>query len=112
MPDVTFMKNQKYYDYHSNQPIDLDRDGCNLSNWRGRYGKSKFAIHPKGFLIFLSPDELEACDEYSDSDPYGMETNLDGEFHKMRIEGTLELIKDAMQEIRGMPRVLDLGCGQ
>ena len=106
------MKSQKYYDHHNDQPIDLDKDGCSLSNWREQYRQARFAIHPKGFLIFLSPDELEACDEYSDSDPYAFETNLDSEFHKRRIDCTLELIKDALQAIQGMPRILDLGCGQ
>ena len=106
------MKSQKYYDHHNDQQIDLDRDGCNLINWCEQYRQARFAIHPKGFLIFLSPDELEACDEYSDSDPYAFETNLDSEFHKRRIDCTLELIKDALQAIQGMPRILDLGCGQ
>jgi 2-polyprenyl-3-methyl-5-hydroxy-6-metoxy-1,4-benzoquinol methylase len=106
------LKSQKYYDHHNDQTIDLDRDGCNLSNWHESYGKARFARHPKGFLIFLSPDELEACDEYSASDPYTVETNLDSEFHKRRIECTLELIKDAMQATQGIPRILDLGCGQ
>ena len=106
------MKSQKYYDHNRSQLIDLDRDGCNLSNWHESYGKARFARHPKGFLIFLSPDELEACDEYSASDPYTVETNLDSEFHKRRIECTLELIKDAIQTTQGMPKILDLGCGQ
>ena len=106
------MKSQKYYDCYRSQPIDPDKDGCSLRNWHEQYGKAHFARHPKGFLIFLSPEELEACDEYSASDPYSVETNLDSEFHKRRIECTVELIKDAMQATQGMPRIIDLGCGQ
>ncbi len=106
------MKTTKYFDYNRKRPIDLDKDGCDLVDWKELYGKASFAKHPKGFLVFLSPEELQACDEYKESDPYAIEETRETDFHKIRVECTLELIKKACNSIKGVPKILDIGCGQ
>ena len=60
----------KYFDHKASASINPQTDGCLLKDWRTQYGKVPFATHPSGFLIFLSPDELEDCDEFRNSDPY------------------------------------------
>lgn len=106
------MKSIKYYDEHNSRPIDLKKDGCDLSNWKELYSKALFARHSRGFLVFVPPNELEMCDEYRESDPYTVEVDIEGDFQKMRINCTLDLIQEAIKTIRGIPRILDLGCGQ
>jgi len=106
------MQSTRYYDYKRSLAIDLDKDGCSLADWPIQYGRALFAKHPKGFLIFLSPSELEAFDEYKESDPYGVEVNVESDFYKRRMECTLELIEEAIESVQGTPRILDLGCGQ
>lgn len=106
------MTSVKYYDYHYHRPIDLERDGCDLGNWRDLYGKALFAKHLKGFLVFVPPDKLEMCDEYKESDPYTVEADIDSDFQKMRTDCTLQLIKVAVKTIQSTPKILDLGCGQ
>lgn len=102
----------KYYDYKNNRPLNLELDGCALTDWDRLYGKSLFARHPKGFKIFLSPDKIAASDEYSISDPYTVGKNIATEFHKRRIELTVDLVREAVSLIQGNPQILDLGCGQ
>ena len=104
------MQLKKYYDHHHSRFIELEQDGCNLNAWKQNYGQALFAKHPKGFLVFLPPDELDVCDEYSKFDPYTVKN--EDEFHKRRIDCTLEMIKEAINKIEGVPRILDLGCGQ
>ena len=106
------MNISKYFDYKNNRPIDSDKDGCNLSDWKQLHDKASFARHPKGFSVFLPPHELEACDEYSELDPYTVETNIENDFHRRRIECTLQMIEEAGNSIQDTPRILDLGCGQ
>lgn len=106
------MNNYKYYCYKHSRPIDLDKDGCNLDDWKNLYGKALFAQHSKGFLVFLPPHELEICNEYKESDPYTVEVNIESDFHKRRMECTLEMIKEAIKGIQNRPKILDLGCGQ
>ena len=103
---------QKYFDRKQKQPIDVKKDGCPLTNWGFEFGKAKFALHPKGFLVFLAPNEIESSDEYRKEDPYTVEENIDSEFHRRRIECTLELVKEALQALPASARILDLGCGQ
>ncbi len=102
----------KYYDHKNLRPIDLESDGCNLAEWDQLYGEARFARHPKGFRIFLSPRRILACDEYADSDPYTVEQNIASAFHKRRIGLTIELAQEAISSVQGIPRILDLGCGQ
>ena len=104
------MLSKKYYDHQRSCPIDLNKDGCDLNNWKKLFGKALFAKHHKGFLVFLPPNKLESSNEYKESDPYTM--NVDSDFHKRRIECTLEMIREAAREIQIPPRILDLGCGK
>jgi len=75
------MPDTKYYDHANSRPLTLESDGCELHEWSRLYGDSRYARHPSGFKIFLSPDRLTACDEYASSDPYTVEQNLESEFH-------------------------------
>jgi len=106
------MRPEKYYSYKHSRLLDFERDGCSLEDWRKPQTKALFAEHPKGFPIFLPSDELAACDEYSDSDPYTVEQNIDGDFHNRRVNLTVNLLREALNYAGGKPRVLDLGCGQ
>mgnify|MGYP001598248469 CR=1 FL=1 len=106
------MRETKYYDQKNDRPLNLEADGCALAKWHQSYGNALFTKHPKGFLIFLSPEMIEASDEYADSDPYTVEQNIGSDFHRRRIALTLELLLEAVALIGGKPRVLDLGCGQ
>ena len=102
----------EYYDYARDLPIDMDGHGCQLVDWKHKYNTASFARHPDGFLVFLPPSEIESSDEYGRSDPYAVESGLSGDFQKRRVECTLELVQQAAEQIRGITRVLDLGCGQ
>jgi len=106
------MQEMKYYDYTKNRPLDLESDGCELAEWNRLCGESRFARHPKGFRIFLPPDRLAVSDEYADADPYGVEQTIGGEFHRRRMEITIDLVQKAASSVQGTPRILDLGCGQ
>lgn len=105
------MTEYKYYDYENNRPLNLESDGCDLAEWNKFYRDCHFAKHPKGFKIFLPPDKLVSSDEYAESDPYTVKSNIDSEFHARRIELTVDLVRDAISLIR-TPQILDLGCGQ
>ncbi|MHC4405898.1 MAG: methyltransferase domain-containing protein, partial [Planctomycetota bacterium] len=106
------MPETKYYDYTNNRPLNLESDGCDLAEWNRLYGESRFARHLKGFKVFLPPDRLAASDEYADSDPYTVEQNMESEFHRRRIELTIDLLQKAVASVQGTPQILDLGCGQ
>jgi 2-polyprenyl-3-methyl-5-hydroxy-6-metoxy-1,4-benzoquinol methylase len=106
------METTKYYDHAKDRPIDLDVHGCQFADWKDGYGAATFARHPDGFLVFLPPQEINPSDEYHGSDPYAVESGLKGDFQRRRVECTLELVREAAQQIPGVARVLDLGCGQ
>ena len=106
------MLEPKYYDYTNNLPINMESDGCNLAEWNQLYENSRFARHPKGFNIFLPPEKFVVCDEYSESDPYTVEENIENDFHRRRIELTVDLVREAVSSIKDTPQILDLGCGQ
>lgn len=106
------MEATRYYDRHQRRPIDPDKDGCQLSDWKKLWGSVPFARHPKGFPIFLNPDELEKFNEYKDTDPYTVEMQLHHDFHQRRLACTVALIAEAIQQVQGVPKLLDVGCGQ
>lgn len=106
------MTEHKYFDYINNRPLSLESDGCDLAEWGRSYRNYRFARHPKGFPIFLSPSKLDACNEYSESDPYSVEDNIDSDFHRRRIEITVDLTREAASFLKNRPNILDLGCGQ
>jgi 2-polyprenyl-3-methyl-5-hydroxy-6-metoxy-1,4-benzoquinol methylase len=101
----------KYYDHKLGRQIDMERDGCPLNTWAAQYGKASFALHPKGFPVFLSPRKIEKYDEYSETDPYAVDLT-GSEFHRRRAACTLELINIAANAINHNLRILDLGCGR
>jgi 2-polyprenyl-3-methyl-5-hydroxy-6-metoxy-1,4-benzoquinol methylase len=102
----------KYYDRQQQRPIDPERDCCQLGDWQKLRGNVPCAWHPKGFPIFLNPDELEKCDEYKDTDPYTVEVHLNSDFHQRRLQCTVSLLAEALQQVQGVPKLLDVGCGQ
>lgn len=106
------MPEYKYYDYTNDRPLDLQSDGCDLSEWNRLCGDFRFARHPKGFRIFLPPDRLGVSDEYAGSDPYAAEENINSEFQTRRIEITVDLVREAVSRQQNPPQILDLGCGQ
>ena len=107
------MQRNKYYDHENDRPLNWELDGCALSEWKQLHGKARFAVHPKGFGIFIPPEKICTSDQYIDSDPYGVERNIDNEFHKRRIALTIELVQRAVPLMNdGKPQILDLGCGQ
>jgi 2-polyprenyl-3-methyl-5-hydroxy-6-metoxy-1,4-benzoquinol methylase len=70
------------------------------------------SIHPRGFAVFLSSDEVEKFNEYSNGDPHGVAKGIHNEFQKRRIECTLELLQIAMENKGNDLTVLDIGCGE
>jgi ubiquinone/menaquinone biosynthesis C-methylase UbiE len=102
----------KYRDPRSGKPVDPATGARPLSEWIREAPSSGFAIHPDGFLIFLSPEEIVALDEYYGSDPYSVEENLSGGFHQMRIKTTVQLVELAASESLVPVRVLDVGSGE
>ncbi|MEC4684597.1 MAG: class I SAM-dependent methyltransferase [Nitrospirota bacterium] len=105
------MHSDKYYDW-SCQRVLNEADGCRYEDWENKSDDFPFAIHPEGFPIFLSPQELYDSDEYSEGDPYALEGNIEDEFHRQRIDSTLYLLKAALDEKISAPKILDIGCGQ
>lgn len=106
------MRTVKYYDQKNRRPINLESDGCELAEWDRLYGEARFAKHAKGFMVFLAPDRMAASDKYAGSDPYTVGQNIGSAFQKRRIELTIELAREAIVSAQGIPRILDLGCGQ
>src|SRR6056297_1042704 len=90
----------------------MESDGCQFSDWSTCQADYPFAIHPKGFPIFLPPSDIEANDEYANEDPYSVADNISGAFHRRRIELTLALVKEAVSDNKKPAKILDLGCGQ
>lgn len=106
------MKEIKYFDHKNHRPLDLQTDGCNLSEWGKSGSDAAFAWHPKGFPVFLGAEEIAVSDEYAESDPYTVEQGIRSDFHTRRIEVTLDLINEAHAGAAGCLQILDLGCGQ
>jgi len=102
----------KYHDWSGGRPLDPETDGCSYDEWPDRFHTCPFAVHPKGFLVFLPPDQLDASDEYRDADPYDDTGDFDTEFHRRRIQGTLALLEEALGEQRDGATILDIGCGK
>lgn len=105
------MRSDKYYDW-SRHRVMSESDGCRYEDWEDRSDSFSFALHPKGFRVFLPPSQLKKSDEYSEGDPYTVETNIYNEFHKRRMDSTIYLLKLALDENILKPKILDIGCGQ
>jgi 2-polyprenyl-3-methyl-5-hydroxy-6-metoxy-1,4-benzoquinol methylase len=102
----------KYYNYKDKRLLTFDIDGCDFSEWNQYYNNYVFARHPDGFLIFLSPEEINALEEYQQGDPFGIEDKLKGDFHKGRIKDTISLISMLIKDKSTDIKLLDIGCGQ
>jgi 2-polyprenyl-3-methyl-5-hydroxy-6-metoxy-1,4-benzoquinol methylase len=100
-----------YYDWRRGRLVG-DEDGCKLEEWPALATERSFALHPKGFPIFLAPDLLAASDEYAEGDRYLVEDRIDNAFHRRRSECTRALLRQALADGPAEPRILDLGCGQ
>jgi SAM-dependent methyltransferase len=101
-----------YFDVAEDRLL-LPEDACTLEEWLSSAGQAKFAIHPKGFPIFLDPVRLNERDEYRNSDPYDV-IGSNGEpipFHAHRLQGTLLVLEHVLQSGPERPRILDIGCG-
>lgn len=105
------MEAGKYYDWARNRVL-AETDGCPYAEWSARHGTASFAVHPKGFLVFLDPERLERFDEYAEGDPYGVESDRQSAFQRRRFEATLALVCEALAHGPARPRIVDLGCGE
>lgn len=106
------MVRDKYFDWVKNMPVHVDEDGCNYNEWSHGYLSKKFAIHVKGFFVFLPPLEIKSLDEYVNGDPFGIESTIDGSFQKSRISTTLSILSSIKGTKGDNLRILDVGCGQ
>lgn len=101
---------KKYYDWSTDRSIG-ETDGCALDKWKGKSDSKSFAVHPSGFLVFISPDDIELSDEYAGGDPYSVEEKMDSAFQQRRLQGTLQSIGQIYNN--DLPwRLLDVGCGE
>lgn len=101
-----------YFDVAENRFL-RSEEACTLEEWLNSSGQAKFAIHPKGFPIFLDPAKLNERDEYRDSDPYDV-VGSGGEpipFHAHRLRGTLLALEHVLRSGPERPKILDIGCG-
>lgn len=105
------MRENQYYDWPHQKPLS-EADGCKFEDWPQKHADFPFALHPKGFSIFLSPDGLAESDEYSEGDPHRVKKGLQNEFQKRRVACTLHLIELAVTDKSSDLKVLDIGCGQ
>jgi 2-polyprenyl-3-methyl-5-hydroxy-6-metoxy-1,4-benzoquinol methylase len=78
----------------------------------GAYSRQPVAVHPGGFRVFLSPEEIDRRDEYRESDPHTFDARRDSAFHRWRIACTLGMVGKAVNELGAAAKVLDVGCGQ
>jgi len=102
---------KKYYDIKESRLINLDKEVCQLSEWVNEQKSSCLcAIHPDGFHIFTSPEELAKSDEYNEDDPYSVSDNIESDFHQRRFKYTNKLIKQYAPNKK--LKILDLGCGE
>lgn len=88
------------------------------SSRSGHKGFRPESVHPSGFPIYLSADQLAACDEYAAADPYAVAENLESPFQQRRVQCTLDLLRDALQcraafqSPQSAVSILDLACGK
>ena len=106
------MSSAKYFNHQTGKFIDLEQDGCTLDEWQHPNGSEAFARHPLGYKIFLPAEKIKTNDEYADVDPYSVEEHIDHPFHKRRMDLTIQLVREAVGMVKGIPQILDLGCGE
>lgn len=113
MSELSCIAENKYYNADEGRFLRRE-DGCPLRDWRTCGDSFKFAMHPRGFLVFLHSSQLEKRDEYDGHDPYGVfnESGSVGAFHERRFTGTISLVQEALRHAPGRSRILDVGCGR
>lgn len=79
-----------------------------MSDYKQEY---QYRKHEMGFDVFIAEESLYSLDEYKDHDPFDIENNTDSEFHKQRVNCTIELINSIYRRFE-KPKILDIGCGQ
>src|SRR5258708_11549805 len=99
---------RKYFDWQRMIQVSPN-EGCSLKEWVSSASNYSFAVHPKGFKIFLAPSEINISDEYKGGDPY--DVDLHSPFHLRRISCTAHLAGIAMTDCGKHPTLLDIGCG-
>lgn len=101
-----------YWDLEKGSPLSPNQ-GCLLSEWEIRDEETRFAVHPSGFPVFLTPIELEKSDEYSEGDPYTAEEGFEKwpAFQNRRLRMTFNILKAAGGEASEPMRILDVACG-
>lgn len=105
---------------HENQYFDKktkayisNKDACSFEYWEKHFLKYPFAIHSKGFDVFLTPSEIEISDEYKNGDPNDISENIRSPFHQSRIEITIQLSKTVVESLNKTNiKILDIGCGE
>jgi 2-polyprenyl-3-methyl-5-hydroxy-6-metoxy-1,4-benzoquinol methylase len=103
---------QKYYDWSLHSDLEPE-DGAPFSDWMADPNHpAPFALHPEGFRVFLRPPQIQKLDEYSCGDPYRVAARIDSQFHRQRIDTTLELLADIICKQSDSPKILDIGCGE
>jgi 2-polyprenyl-3-methyl-5-hydroxy-6-metoxy-1,4-benzoquinol methylase len=98
-----------------------DEDGCPLEQWLAGTRAASFAVHPKGFPVFVRAAAVERSDEYRSGDPYSVEQGLEtSAFQKRRQRRTLRLLAEALAASGSdgsarrdrEPMILDVACGE
>ena len=102
------MNKGKYFDWRKIKSID-ENDISEYLDWisPGRYSCT---VHPKGYKMFISKQEINIKNEYADGDLYTVDINHNV-FHRARIESTIHLI-DKCFEKEHFFKLLDIGCGK
>lgn len=99
----------KYFDIKT-KSILTQSDGFALKDWINGPKTKGFGIHDDGFKVFLEPEAIKASDEYESGDPYNVEENIEGGFHKRRFFATVEMLKGI--KLPENAKLLDVGCGK
>ncbi|MGB2753644.1 MAG: class I SAM-dependent methyltransferase [Phycisphaerae bacterium] len=102
------MRENIYYDWHRNRALN-ECHGCPYDQWT-EMSDCSFAVHPKGFLVFLRPSQIAALD-VACVDPTSVRRSANVAYHRRRFGVTLELLRRAGLAEKSAPKVLDVGCG-
>lgn len=102
------MRENIYYDWHRNRALN-ECHGCPYDQWT-EMSDCSFAVHPKGFLVFLRPSQIAALD-VACVDPTSVRRSANVAYHRRRFGVTLELLRCAGLAEKSAPKVLDVGCG-
>jgi len=102
------MNKGKYFDWEKIRAID-ENDISEYSGWISS-GQYSCTVHPKGYKIFISKQEIDVKNEYADGDLYTVDITHNV-FHKARTESTIHLIGKCFDKEQSF-KLLDIGCGK